>query len=48
MVQAFFVYDLASFSWKYDLPCFNAVASPGHVLTQNVFSVSLRLEHFNR
>jgi hypothetical protein len=48
MVQAFFVYDLASFSWKYDIDCFNAVASGIHALTQNVFAVSHRLERLNR
>ena len=26
MVQAFFIYDIASFSWKSDIDCFNAVA----------------------
>jgi hypothetical protein len=48
MVQALFIYDIASFSWKSDIHCFNAVASRTHALTQNVFSVSHRLERLNR
>jgi hypothetical protein len=48
MVQAFFVYDSASFSWKCDIDCFNAVASRTHASTQNVFAVSHHLERFNR
>jgi hypothetical protein len=48
MVQALFVYDSASFSWKYDIDCFDAVASRIHASTQNVFSVSHHLERLNR
>ena len=48
MVQALFVYDIASFSWKYDIDCFEAVASRTHASTQNVFAVSHHLERFNR
>jgi hypothetical protein len=48
MVQALFVYDSASFSWKYDIDCFDAVASSTHALAQNVFSVSHHLERLNR
>ena len=48
MVQALFIYDIASFSWKSDIHCFDAVASRIHVLTQNVFAVSHHLERLNR
>ena len=48
MVQAFLIYDSASFSWKYDIDYFNALASRIHVLTQNVFTVSQHLERLNR
>ena len=48
MVQAFFIYDSASFSWKYDIGYFNALASRIHVSTQNVFAVSQNLERLNR
>ena len=48
MVQAFFIYDSASFSWKYDIHYFNALASRTHALAQNVFSISQRLERLNR
>lgn len=48
MVQAFFIYDSASFSWKYDIRCFNALASRIHVLTQSVFAASQHLERLNR
>ena len=48
MVQALFVYDIASFSWKYDIDCFDAVASRIHASTQNVFAVSHHLERLNR
>jgi hypothetical protein len=48
MVQAFFVCDSASFSWKSDIDCFDTLASCTHVLTQNVFSVSHHLERLNR
>ena len=49
MVQAFIIYDdIASFSWKYDIDCFNAVAFRIHASTQNVFSVSHHLERLNR
>ena len=48
MVQALFIYDIASFSWKYDIHCFNAVASRTHASTQNVFSVSQHFERLNR
>ena len=48
MVQALFVYDSASFSWKYDIVCFDAVASRIHASTQNVFAVSHHLERLNR
>ena len=48
MVQAFFIYDIASFSWKSDIHCFNAVAFRIHALAQNVFSVSQHLERLNR
>ena len=48
MVQAFFTYDSASFSWKYDIHYFDAVASRTHVSAQNVFSVSQHLERLNR
>ena len=48
MVQALFVYDSASFSWKYDIDCFNTVVSRIRALTQNVFAVSQHLERLNR
>jgi hypothetical protein len=48
MVQALFILDIASFSWKSDIDCFDAVASRIHALTQNVFSVSHNLERLNR
>ena len=48
MVQALFIYDSASFSWKSDIDCFDAVASRHHASTQNVFSVSHHLERLNR
>ena len=48
MVQAFFIYDSASFSWKYDIHYFNALASRIRALTQNVFAVSQHLERLNR
>ena len=48
MVQALLVYDITSFSWKYDIDCFDAVASRTHALTQNVFAVSQHLERLNR
>ena len=57
MVQAFLVFDIASslavsdiasFSWKSDIDCFDAVASRTQASTQNVFSVSHHLEPFNR
>jgi hypothetical protein len=48
MVQALFVYDSASFSWKYDIHNFDAVASRIHASTQNVFAVSHHLERLNR
>jgi len=48
MVQAFFIYDSASFSWKYDIHYFDALASRIHVLTQSVFSASQHLERLNR
>ena len=48
MVQAFFIYDSASFSWKHDIHYFDAVASRIRVLTQNVFAVSQHLERLNR
>ncbi len=48
MVQALFVYDSASFSWKSDIDCFDAVASRIHALTQNVFTVSHHLERLNQ
>ena len=48
MVQAFFVYDITSFSWKHDIDCFNTVVFRTHALTQNVFAISHRLERLNR
>ena len=48
MVQAFFIYDSASFSWKHDIRYFNALAFRIRALTQNVFTVSLHLERLNR
>ncbi len=48
MVQALFVSDSASFSWKYDIDCFDAVTSRIHASTQNVFAVSHHLERLNR
>jgi hypothetical protein len=48
MVQAFSIYDSASFSWKSDIHCFNALASRIHVSTQSVFAASQHLEHLNR
>ena len=48
MVQAFFIYDIASFSWKSDIHYFDTVASPIHVLTQSVFATSQHLERLNR
>jgi hypothetical protein len=48
MVQALFIYDIASFSWKSDIHYFNAVASRIHALAQDVFSVSQHLERLNR
>ena len=48
MVQAFFIYDSASFSWKYDIHYFDAVTSRIHASTQNIFSVYQHLERLNR
>ena len=48
MVQAFFIYDSASFSWKYDIYYFDAVASRFNVSIQNVFAVFQHLERLNR
>ena len=48
MVQAFFVYDSVSFSWKHDIIYFNALASRIHVSAQGIFSTSQHLEHLNR
>jgi hypothetical protein len=48
MVQAFYIYDSASFSWKRDIHYFNAVAFRIHVLTQSVFAASQHLERLNR
>ena len=48
MVQAFFIYDSASFSWKSDINYFGAVAPPIHASTLNVFTIYLRLERLNR
>ena len=40
MVQALYIFDIASFSWKYDIDYFNAVAFRLHAsIFQNVFSV---------
>jgi hypothetical protein len=48
MVQAFLIYDSASFSWKYDIHYFDALASRIHVSTQSVFAASQHLERLNR
>ena len=48
MVQAFLFYDIASFSWKYDIHYFNTLVSRIHALTQSVFTTSQRLERLNR
>ena len=48
MVQAFFIYDSASFSWKSDIHYFDALASRIHASTQGVFSTSQHLERLNR
>ena len=48
MVQAFFIYDSASFSWKSDIHYFDTLASRIHASTQGVFSTSLHLERLNR
>ena len=48
MVQAFFIYDSASFSWKSDVAYFNTVVFSIQVLTQNVFAISQSLEQLNR
>ena len=37
MVQAFFIYDSASFSWKYDIHYFDALASRTHGLSSKCF-----------
>ena len=37
MVQAFFIYDSASFSWKYDIDYFNALAFRIHILNSKRF-----------
>ena len=44
----FFIYDSASFSWKYDIHYFDALASRIHVSTQSVFAASQHLERLNR
>ena len=48
MVQVFFIYDSASFSWKSDIHYFNTLVFRHHVLTQNVFAVFQHLERLNR
>jgi hypothetical protein len=48
MVQALWIYDIASFSWKSDIHCFDTVVSGIHALAQNVFAVSHHLERLNR
>ena len=48
MVQVFFIYDSPSFSWKYDIHYFDAVASPIHASTQSVSATSQHLERLNR
>jgi hypothetical protein len=53
MVQAFFImkidfYNIASFSWKYGIDYFDALASPIHALTQSVFTTYQHLERLNR
>ena len=48
MVQAFFIYNITSFSWKFDIHYFHALAFRHHVLTQSVFSTSQHLERLNR
>ena len=48
MVQALFIFDIANFSWKYDIDYFNTVVFRIHASTQNVFSVSHHLERLNR
>ena len=48
MVQAFFIYDSASFSWKYDIHYFDTVVSRFHALTQGVFAAYLHLERLNQ
>ena len=48
MVQAFFIYDSASFSWKYDINHFEANALVIHASVLNVFSIYHNLERLNR
>ena len=48
MVQASIIYDSASFSWKYDINHFDALASRIHASAQSVFAASQHLERLNR
>ena len=47
MVQAFFIYDSASFSRKYEINYLNAVASRIHASAQSIFATSQHLERLN-
>ena len=48
MVQAFFIYYSASFSRKYDIIYFNAIAFCIHALAQNIFAIPHNLERLNQ
>ena len=48
MVQAFFILDSASFSWKYNIDYFDAITSFIHVLIHSVFATFQHLEHLNQ
>ena len=47
MVQAFFIFNIASFSWKPDIHYFDALTSSHHVLTQGIFTTSQRFERLS-
>ena len=48
MVQAFFIYDSANFSWKSDIHHFSTVVLRIHASALNVFAIYHCLERLNR
>ena len=47
MVQAFFIFNIASFSWKHNIHYFDALTSSHHVLTQGIFTTFQRFERLS-